>query len=535
MRGDDNSAPTPRDRAAAEVEAELSERRRGRPARPELDDDRNGFDPRDPLMIARVFAKMQGDRPLLHHADTFYKWTGAHYAALADSDVTAMVREFLETSWRRSKDGPTPFKPTKRDVDEVAAALRDATHVASRITPPAWLDGRDDDDGPLIACKNGLLRLSDGVLLPHRADYFNTSALDFDYDAAAPEPVEWLKFLASLWPDDQKSIDTLQEIFGYILAGDKKHEKIFLIVGLRRSGKGTIARTLRRLIGKGGSAGPTLDSLAKPFGLEPIINKRLVVVPDARLRGPSHEIVERLLAISGNDELTIDRKHKSAWTGELPARLVVLTNEVPALADSSGALSSRFIMLHTTISFLGREDKSLGSKLAREMAGIFNWALAGWRRLEARGWFDEPDTSKTAREKFDAQSRPIESFLADCCELGTNYKVGTKTFYAAWRQWCAENGRDRPGNDASFGRDLHAAHPEIVKKQLHVGERIYDGVRLRVAAQESLIQIKEPPPPDSAAEAAACGPPVGFDENRPPAGGDVAQQGKPPFEEFEDW
>jgi putative DNA primase/helicase len=68
------------------------------------------------------------------------------------------------------------------------------------------MSGGSDDR--LLACRNGLLRLKDGLLLRHSADFFNTSATGFDYDPDAAEPVEWLKFLAAIWTDDPESIAT---------------------------------------------------------------------------------------------------------------------------------------------------------------------------------------------------------------------------------------------------------------------------------------------------------------------------------------
>ena len=33
--------------------------------------------------------------------------------------------------------------------------------------------------------------------------------------------------------------------------------------------------------------------------------------------------------------------------------------------------------------------------------------------------------------------------------------------YAAWREWCEANGRDKPGTKQSFGRDLHVPLDKI--------------------------------------------------------------------------
>ena len=66
-----------------------------------------------------------------------------------------------------------------------------------------------------------------------------------------------------------KSIDTLQEEFGLFLTGDTRHQKIFLLVGPKRSGKGTIASVLDQLMGQTNVCGPTLSGLAQNFGLAP--------------------------------------------------------------------------------------------------------------------------------------------------------------------------------------------------------------------------------------------------------------------------
>ena len=66
--------------------------------------------------------------------------------------------------------------------------------------------------------------------------------------------------------------------------------------------------------------------------------------------------VERLLSISGEDSITVDRKYRAPWTGRLPTRFLILTNELPRFADSSGALASRFVLLdpHESRSTAGR-------------------------------------------------------------------------------------------------------------------------------------------------------------------------------------
>jgi hypothetical protein len=98
-------------------------------------------------------------------------------------------------------------------------------------------------------------------------------------------------------------------------------------------------------------------------------------------------VVAWLLSISGEDSITVDRKHFAPWTGTLPTRFLVLTNELPRLCDASGALAGRFIVLCRNRSWYGRNDLSLTDRLRAELPGILNWSIEGWRRLRAPGHF----------------------------------------------------------------------------------------------------------------------------------------------------
>ena len=123
-----------------------------------------------------------------------------------------------------------------------------------------------------------------------------------------------------------------------MISGRLDLHKILLIVGPTRAGNGVISRTLGRLVGTENVAGPTLSSLSGDFGLAPLLGKSLAVVSDARLNGRgAHVVVERLLSISGEDTLTVNRKYRDQWTGKLLARIVLCSNERPQNPDGRTA------------------------------------------------------------------------------------------------------------------------------------------------------------------------------------------------------
>lgn len=256
-----------------------------------------------------------------------------------------------------------------------------------------------------------------------------------------------------------------------------------MLLGPKRSGKGTIARVQRALIGKENTVSPTLAGLGTNFGLAPLISKRVAIISDARLSGRADQamIAERLLTITGEDDITIDRKYLDSWTGRLGVRFIVLTNELPKLEDTSGALASRFIVLQLTESFYGREDHGLTDRLTAELPGMLNWAIEGWRRLRRRGHFVQPASADEVVREFEDLGSPISAFLRDQCKVGPGHMVSVDNLFLAWKDWCIAQGANYTTDKATFGRDLSAAVPKLRKSHPRVNNErmwVYEGVSL---------------------------------------------------------
>jgi putative DNA primase/helicase len=329
---------------------------------------------------------------------------------------------------------------------------------------PFWMGESEHESAEgLIACRNGMLDITTRELRPHSRFLFNINCLPFDYDCDATfKPKLWLRFLRQLWPDDREAITTLQEIFGLMLTADTRYQKIFMIVGPKRSGKGTIARVLTALLGKDNVTNPTLASLASHFGLSPLIDKRAAIISDARL-GPqtnAHTVAERLLSISGLDGQTIDRKYRDPWTGRLGARFLILTNELPRIADASGALASRFVVLILNNSFYNKEDHELTDKLLTELPGILNWSLRGLARLREYGCFEMPRSSLGAIQQLEDLASPVSAFIREWCIVNPTREVNVKTLFDAYNLWSEAEG-SKAGSNIVFGRNLRATLPQM--------------------------------------------------------------------------
>ena len=448
--------------------------------------------PNAPMAVARaiireLYASADGPR-LRYHRGLPYLWDGTCWRETAVRDVRSGAYHFLEDAhYRDDKDVEVPWAPTRRKLDDLVDALQAATLIDSQLDAPRWI-GRTTNNHPaseIVAMQNGLLHVPTRTLLPHTASYFSTFALPFPFEPAAAAPMRWMDFLTELWPDDMSSISTLQEAMGYLLAGGTEQHKIFMVVGPKRGGKGTIARVLTGLLGSQNVAAPTLASLSTNFGLSPLIGKPVAIVADARLspKTESTIVVERLLSVSGEDSLTIDRKYRDPWTGRLPTRFLILTNELPRLTDASGALASRFIAFVLTKSFYGVENPRLTDELLAEAPAIFTWALAGLDRLTHRGSFVQPDTSLEAIQRLEDLASPVSAFLRERCHVTSDERVECDLLWTAWRSWCEAENR-HAGTKAVFGRDLAAAVPTMRRARPRTDEGsdrpyVYQGIGLR--------------------------------------------------------
>jgi hypothetical protein len=155
--------------------------------------------------------------------------TRGHFETIQQANLKAVAAGKLDR-----EDLPRLGKVTRNLVADVIQALQADTilHEAATPTAPAWIRGRSGPDpAEIVATRNALVHLPTMGVTEPTPDYFNLNVCGFAYESAAPAPVEWLKFLDSVWGKDVESIALLQEWMGYLLTPDKELQKMLLLLG----------------------------------------------------------------------------------------------------------------------------------------------------------------------------------------------------------------------------------------------------------------------------------------------------------------
>lgn len=404
-------------------------------------------------------------------AGQFWRWSDKahHWVRVEDDRVRGWVMGDLRGQWQivPSDDGneQQPIRLKMKNVNEILAALHGLV-----------LDEPETPRGG-VPFSDGWLDIETGEISPLTPARWHTWSVPASYNDRTGCKA-WLAFLESLgWGEGTEEHRLLRQWFGYLLSGSKAQQKMLLLHGPRRSGKGTILKIARALLGDG-ATGLQLASLTGEFGLSPLLGKTLAVVGDARFTAKVDKVVvERLLSIIGDDEVLVNIKNKPMVSTRLDARLMMATNERPVFTESSDALAVKFLILHTAVSFLGREDFGLEARLREEIPGIVEWALAGYHDLREVGWFSQTEVGLQMQEDFIRDSAPLRHFVEEECEFGA-FKVRNDELYSSYRLWC-ERGGQHPLNRVHFMRELLTAYEGEITEGRSNGVKVKHGLRLR--------------------------------------------------------
>lgn len=458
--------------------------------------------------------------------DTWYEYRDGCYHEVPKEIVRSKVVLWASDNWlvrkgRGDKTRLEPFIPNDRAVKNIVEDVASLVQVRSDTAPcrlprifteagePQWskVNGFAKPVDNLIAFRDGLLSLDawrEGVLdlLPHSERLFTLAILPYSLDAdefaqaLALDGAEslikrlcpnWLAFLGDVSNGSQAWVDSLQEWFGYSLTPARPHEKILVIQGPTRSGKGTIETVWRAMLGEANVGTTSFNLLGQRFHLATLLGKLLAVMSDAHIghKTDSTQAVELLKAISGGDAVQVETKYSPNMPSvRLAAKVVIYCNEPPSMPDSSGALAGRLHVLPMTKTYLGNEDLGLKGRLGGEIRGVMLWALLGLRRLWLQGRLTVPEESREAQDDFQRTSSPLYGFVADHCDRKPDSACWTADLYAAWRAYARANGH-AAGSVTTLSRRLKGAFG-IRNFTTKYGEK--------TARKYAGIKVSNPPP-----------------------------------------
>ena len=415
-----------------------------------------------------------------------------------------------------------PWAPSDPKLTEITKAVRSLTWLREQkgdlAEPNRWTNGSAED---VIPCLNGLVRLSDGELLPPTPHYFNTAVRNITWTPGTKPTELWLNFLREALVDDEQ-IASMKMLFRYMLTTRTDMQQFIVLIGESGSGKGTIRRVLEALLGEVNCAALDVKKFKgdNKFAMAAMVGKTAAFISDDSLKiDPA--FVSAVKQITGEDSVSVEKKYEQEYTARLPTRLWFLTNQMLEMPDNSDATGTRALFFKMGPGHRGKDaDTSLVERLLspEHLPGILAWALEGGPALAAlgTGTIPQPERGVDLRDSFQEAGSPVYSFLLECCETGKDvrgrdvlksdrYWVWRSELYEVFRDWWwpLRKGGKCDMTEASFRNAVEAAMSTFTKANADINfscgrndkrgprgkqENAYIGVRLKASVREQSAQ-----------------------------------------------
>lgn len=433
----------------------------------------------------------------------WYTWTGQRWAVDDTGEVSRLAAETVRALYAEAAQ-------TENDLERLAlvqhaqrsesgARLNAMVSLAATqeevVARPSDFDG----DHMLLNTPTGTIDLRTGRLRPHSAQDMITKMTSAPFDPAALCPT-WERFLDDCMDGDPEVVAYLQRIVGYSLTGSVREHALFFLYGDGCNGKSTFVDTLLHALGDYATPGAPNLLLEKrneshPTEQADLHGARFVSLQEVdQGRGWAESTLK---ALTGGDPVKARRMKEDFWTFDPTHKFWVSGNHKPSVKGADAGIWRRMRLIPFTVSFLGREDKMLNSKLAAEAPGILAWAVRGCAEWQAVGE-SPPSRVLVATASYQQESDDFGRFIAENCIFEPNARLANGELRGAYDEWCREQGLEPPRADLFAGlRRAAAAHGlEITTGAMRFYGRPvrgWFGVRLKTPVELGLAERDDGP------------------------------------------
>lgn len=319
-----------------------------------------------------------------------------------------------------------------------------------------------------INFQNGYLNMDSGEFFGHTPDIGFQYILPYEYNPSADAPV-FKAMLERVTLGDSNLQQVLLEFMGYALSDDTCWlQKALVLTGDGSNAKSTFINVLRKLAGDGNySSASMLDLRNSEYTRQQLDGKLFNVAEET----PTSAMAETGLfkdLISGG-ELYVRQIFRGGYNMKNKAKFIFSCNTLPESSDTTSGFYRRLIIVPFNAVFSSRDadfDPHIESKLELELAGIFNLALHGYRKLLARGRIQESDIVDKAIASYIHDTDTVLTWFSDNTKVGADISVENPDFavlsdlYLSYKLGTEAQGL-KPVNRTKFTRDLRKKIPDF--------------------------------------------------------------------------
>lgn len=354
------------------------------------------------------------------------------------------------------------------------------------------------DDRPdlyRINLLNGLFDWRDQTLYPHDPNYRTLVQIPINYDPDATCPT-WDKFLNDLFPVGPS---LLYEIIAWAMIPYTKLQKCIVLVGAGSNGKSTYLSALSKAIGDNNVSAVSLHKLTNTqdkFYNAMLVGKLINKFGD--LSNKDLQDVANFKALTGEDAITVEYKHKNAFSYTPFCRMIFACNKmVKAESDESMGFYRRFFNVPFTRQF--DVDPRIGLELEeelqtpRELSGLFNKLALMIPAIVERGAFNITPAIASAIDNYQPIPPSVKKWLEANLVADEDGYLPHNAFYSYFTEHCYDPNEFTRSRLIGYVKNLFPEVRANVNKRIwknESGVKCFLGVKaIDPTVQSTILQI----------------------------------------------
>ena len=162
----------------------------------------------------------------------------------------------------------------------------------------------------------------------------------------------------------------------------------------------------------------------------------------------------RVKDLTGGDTLTGRRLYEEAFEFKPVLKLLIFGNHKPAIRGTDEGIWRRVRLIPFTVQIPEeKRDPQLAAKLAGELPGILNWALAGTKAWRAEG-LKPPASIVQASGDYGTEEDTLEDFISTRSSGKKMAACPVGELFRAYTDWAKETGQNYLMTQQKLGRQL---------------------------------------------------------------------------------
>lgn len=360
-----------------------------------------------------------------------------------------------------------------------SARTHNAILSIARSDPQLVLPADQWDADPFqLNTPGGVIDLRTGKVQQFHDEQYFTKCTTVRPDFKAARPV-WAAFLLDVFLGDQAMVEFVQRMFGYLLTGDRREQKIFFLQGVGANGKSTMVDFIGRLVGTYAIKLPAHVLMHNPMQGHPtelaqLRGKRIAI--SSEIEESQHWAESRIKELTGDETLTARFMRQDFFEFKQSQKHLVVGNHKPRLRGGDAAIARRFVLVPFLAKFSGaKRDPRMLEKLQAEAPAVLAWAIEGAIKWHAEG-LAIPSSVADASQAYMAEHDDLATWMDECCVVASGAKGRASALYNSYMGFLKARGQHAPA--MKTWADRMSLVDGVTKHKSH-GTMLYTGIGLR--------------------------------------------------------